>query len=81
MRSKLIRVFCIRIKQTKRTIGLVRFLKKQGIETYQSWILALSGVSLWRKSAAPQIQQAMNKHWFDELHLFSLSTNYEKLKH
>lgn len=75
------RLRCIRIKQTKRTIGLVRFLKKQGIVTYQSWIIALSGVSLWRKSAAPQIQQAMNKQWFDELNLFSLSTNYEKLKH
>lgn len=72
---------CFRIKQTKRVIGLVRFLRKQGIETYQSWIIALSGVSWWRKSAAPQIHQAMNNFWFREQNLFNLSFNYEKLKY
>ena len=72
---------CFRIKQTKRAIGLVRFLKKQGIETYQSWIIALSGVGWWRKSAAPQIHQAMNNSWFREQNLFNLSFNYEKLKY
>jgi hypothetical protein len=70
-----------RIKQTKRAIGLVRFLKKHGIETYQSWIIALSGVGWWRKSAAPQIHQAMNNSWFREQSLFNLSFNYEKLKY
>jgi len=72
---------CFRIKQTKRAIGLVRFLRKQGIETYQSWIIALSGVGWWRKSAAPQIHQAMNNSWFREQNLFNLSFNYEKLKY
>ena len=69
---------CFRIKQTKRTIGLVRFLKKQGIETWQAWIIALSGKSWWRKSAAPQIHQAMNNSWFEEQNLFNLSLNYAK---
>ncbi|MCD4697077.1 MAG: group II intron reverse transcriptase/maturase [Bacteroidales bacterium] len=72
---------CFRIKQTKRTIGLVRFLKKQGVETYQSWIIALSGRGWWRKSAAPQIHQAMNNLWFREQKLFNLSLNYEKLNY
>ena len=72
---------CFRIKQTKRTIGLVRFLKKQGVVTYQSWIIALSGVGWWRKSAAPQIHQAMSNFWFREQKLFNLSLNYEKLKY
>ena len=57
------RLRCVRIKQTKRAIGLVRFLRKQGIVTYQSWIIALSGVGWWRKSASPQVHHAMNKAW------------------
>jgi len=72
---------CYRIKQTKRTIGLVRFLKKQEVETYQAWIIALSGKGWWRKSAVPQIHQAMNNSWFEKQNLFSLSSNYEKLKY
>lgn len=72
---------CFRIKQTKRTIGLVRFLKKQGVETYQSWIIALSGKGWWRKSGTPQIHQAMNNFWFREQNLFNLSLNYEKLNY
>jgi hypothetical protein len=53
-------------------IGLVRFLKKHGVVTYQSWIIALSGVGWWRKSAAPQIHQAMDNSWFEEQNLFNL---------
>ena len=72
---------CFRIKQTKRVIGLVRFLKRQGVVTYQSWIIALSGVGWWRKSATPQIHQAMGNFWFREQNLFNLSLNYEKLNY
>jgi len=72
---------CFRIKQTKRVIGLVRFLKKQGVVSYQSWIIALSGVGWWRKSATPQIHQAMGNFWFREQNLFNLSLNYEKLNY
>jgi len=72
---------CFRLKQTKRVIGIVRFLKKQGVETYQSWIIALSGVGWWRKSASPQVHQAMRNSWFVEQNLYSLSLNYEKLNY
>lgn len=75
------RLRCFRIKQTKRTIGLVRFLKKQGIETWQAWIIALSGKGWWRKSASPQIHQAMNNSWFVEQNLFNLSLNYAKFNY
>src|SRR5690606_3528876 len=67
---------CFRIQQTKRTIGLVRFLKNRGVPGYQSWIIALSGVGWWRKSGAPQIHQEMNNSWFIEQELFNLSLNY-----
>jgi len=70
---------CFRIKQTKRVIGLVRFLKRHGIKPYQAWIAALSGKGWWRKSAMPQIHHAMNLKWFDEQRLFNLSLNYSKL--
>jgi len=72
---------CFRIKQTKRTIGLVRFLKNRGVPNYQSWIIALSGIGWWRKSAAPQIHQAMDNLWFSEQELFNLSLKYKKLKY
>ena len=38
---------CFRIKQTKRVIGLQRFLMKQGVLKWQSWIIALSGRGWW----------------------------------
>ena len=72
---------CFRIKQTKRVIGLVRFLKKRGIETWQCWIIALSGKGWWRKSSSPQIHQAMNLSWFDKQNLFNLSLNYHKFNY
>jgi RNA-directed DNA polymerase len=72
---------CFRIKQTKRVIGLQRFLKKQGVENWQAWIIALSGKGWWRKSGSPQVHQAMNNFWFNEQNLFNLSLNYKKLNY
>ena len=51
-----------------------------GVENYQSWILALSGKGHWRKSACPQLHQAMNLQWFKEQGLFSMLLNYQLLK-
>ena len=72
---------CFRIKQTKRTIGLQRFLKKRGVENWQAWIIALSGIGWWRKSGSPQVHQAMNNSWFIKRNLFNLSLNYKKLNY
>ena len=70
---------CYRLKQCKRTITLQQFLKSRGVDTWQSWILALSGKGHWRKSGCPQTHQALSNKWFDEVGLYNLTLNYEKL--
>lgn len=70
---------CYRLKQCKRAITLQQFLKSRGVETWQSWILALSGKGHWRKSGCPQMHQALSNKWFEEVGLYNLTLNYEKL--
>lgn len=70
---------CYRIKQCKRVYTLQKFLHQQGVEKWQSWILALSGKGLWRKSGSPQVHQAMGTDWFTKLKLYNLTSNYETL--
>lgn len=70
---------CYRLKQCKRTITLQRFLESQGVESWQSWILALSGKGHWRKSGCPQANQAMSNSWFNDVGLYNLTLNYERL--
>lgn len=70
---------CYRIKQCKRAITLQQFLKSRGVETWQSWILALSGKGHWCKSGCPQVHQALSNKWFDEIGLYNLTSNYVKL--
>lgn len=70
---------CYRIKQCKRVHTLQKFLHQQGVEKWQSWILALSGKGFWRKSKCPQSHQAMGTEWFRELKLYNLTSNYETL--
>jgi len=67
---------CYRLKQCKKTIAMKRFLKSQGVPTWQSWILSLSGVGWWRKSGCPQSHQAMNLEWFEKTGLYNMSVNY-----
>lgn len=68
---------CYRIKQCKKVITLQRFLKKSGVATWQSWILALSGKGHWRKSGCPQVQQAMGLKWFEVQGLYNLALNHK----
>lgn len=70
---------CYRLKQCKRTITLQQFLKSRGVDTWQSWILALSGKGHWCKSGCPQMHQALSNKWFFEVGFYSLTLNYEKL--
>ena len=70
---------CYRLKQCKKTIAMQRFLKKQGVQTWYSWILALPGKGWWRKSGSPQAHQSMNLEWFERLGLYNLSMNYLRL--
>ncbi len=69
---------CYRIKQSKRTISLKRLLHSLGVPNWQSWIIALSGKGLWRKSGSPQVHQAFNLKWFEKQGLYNLSL-YHKL--
>ena len=70
---------CYRIKQCKKVITLQRFLKRSGVATWQSWILALSGKGYWRKSGCPQAHQAMGLKWFEAQGLYNLSLNHKLL--
>ena len=72
---------CYRIKQCKRVHTLQQFLHRQGVEKWQSWILALSGKGYWKKSGCPQSSQAMRIEWFQQLGLYNLTFNYETLNH
>lgn len=67
---------CYRLKQCKRAIGIKRFLKQNGVNTDNSWILAASGKGWWRKSACPQAHQAMSLKWFRSLGLYNMSVIY-----
>jgi RNA-directed DNA polymerase len=64
---------CYRLKQCKRAITLQRFLESQGVDSWQGWILALSGKGHWRKSGCPQAHQALSNKWFDEVGLYNLT--------
>lgn len=70
---------CFRLKQCKRTIGIVRWLRKLGVEEKLSWRTALSGKGWWRISNSPALNIGMNKMWFALQGYYSLSENYKSL--
>lgn len=73
------RLKCFRLKQCKRTIGIVRWLRKLGVEETLSWRTALSGKGWWRLSNSPALGIGMNKKWFLQQGYYSLSENYKSL--
>ena len=70
---------CFRLKQCKRRIGIVRWLRKLGVEEKLSWRTALSGKGWWRLSNSPALNIGMNKMWFVQQGYYSLSENYKTL--
>jgi group II intron reverse transcriptase/maturase len=70
---------CFRLKQCKRTIGIVRWLRKLGVEETLSWRTALSGKGWWRLSNSPALNIGMNKQWFTLQGYYSLSENHKAL--
>jgi RNA-directed DNA polymerase len=70
------RIRCFRLKQCKRAIGIVRFLRKLGVPEWRCWILALSGKGWYRLSSCPQAHEGMNNKWFREIGLYGLIENY-----
>ena len=70
---------CMRLKQCKRVIGIVRWLRKLGVEETLSWRTALSGKSWWRLSNSPALNMGMNNQWFSEQNYYSLHHSYQIL--
>ena len=73
------RLKCFRLKQCKRTIGIVRWLRKLKVEETLSWRTALSGKGWWRISNSPALNIGMNNKWFSAQGYYSLSENYKSL--
>ena len=73
------RLKCFRLKQCKRTIGIVRWLRKLCVEEKLSWRTALSGKGWWRLSNSPAVNIGMNKQWFTLQGYYSLYENYNAL--
>lgn len=74
------KVRCHRLKQCKRVIGMVRWLRRLGVEETLSWRTALSGKSWWRLSNSPGVNIGMNNQWLVEQGYFSLYSNYLALQ-
>lgn len=73
------RLKCFRLKQCKRTIGIVRFLNRLGVEKTLCWRTALSGKGWWRLSNSPALNIGMNNQYFKDKGFYSLTDNYNRL--
>jgi RNA-directed DNA polymerase len=74
------RLRCFRLKQCKRAIGIVRFLRKEGVEESLAWRLALSGKGWWRLAGSPASTIGMSKLWFSTMGYQSLTDYYNLVK-
>jgi len=72
------KIRCLRLKQCKRVIGIVRFLTKLKGEKTLAWRTGLSGKSWWRLSNSPALNTGMNNNWFSEQGYYSLIENYKR---
>jgi RNA-directed DNA polymerase len=70
---------CYKLKQCKRVIGIVRWLRRLGVEETLNWRTALSGKSWWRLSNSPASNIGMNNQWFTEQGYYSLYAHYQAL--
>jgi len=70
---------CYKLKQCKRVIGMVRWLRKLGVEETLTWRTALSGKSWWRLSNSPASNMGMNNQWFTGQGYYSLYAQYQAL--
>lgn len=73
------RLKCFRLRQCKRCIGIVRWLRSLGVEEALSWRTALSGKGWWRLCNSPALNIGLNINWFAEQGYYSLAVNHEKL--
>jgi len=70
---------CFRLKQCKRPMSVVRWLRQLGVAEHECWLTALSGKGWWRLSNSPGPASGMKKEWFTQLGYYSLLENYSSL--
>ncbi len=70
------KVRCFKLKQCKRCIGIVRFLRKLKVKETLCWRTGLSGKSWWRLSNSPGSNIGMTKKWFNEQGYYNLYENF-----
>lgn len=70
----------IRIRQCKCVHALQKFLYRQGVKKWQSWIPAMSGKGLWRKSGTPQAHEAMSVERFMKQGLYNSHITLRDIK-
>jgi RNA-directed DNA polymerase len=70
---------CYRLKQCKKVYAIKLFMSKCGINERKAWNLARFGQGWWNLSNHPTAKSAMNLTWFNDLGLFFLALNYDKL--
>ena len=74
------RIRCFKLKQCKRAIGIVRFMRKEGVEQTLAWRTALSGKGWWRLSLSPASTCAMSSIWFARIGYQGLTDYYNLVK-
>ena len=72
-------VTLLQTEAMQRVIGIVRWLRKLGVEETLNWRTALSGKSWWRLSNSPATNIGMNNQWFTEQGYYSLYIHYQAL--
>ena len=70
---------CYRLKLCKKVYAIKLFMCSCGINERKAWNLARFGQGWWNLSNLPTAKTAMNLNWFNELGLFCLALNYDKL--
>ena len=71
---------CARLKERKRSFPIAKFLMSLDVKEKEAWKLALSGKGWWRLSNTPQLNMAMDNHWFYQQGLVSLTVRWGQLK-
>lgn len=72
------KVRCFRLKQCKRTYGIVKLFRRLGVGEQLSWKTALSGKGWWRLSCSPASHYSMNNKWLHQQGYYDLLLNYKK---
>jgi len=70
------RIRCFRLKQCKRAVGLIRFLRSRGVPDSRIRPLVGSGKGWHRLAAAPAAHEALDREWFKCIGLFCLTDFY-----